>query len=143
MSKGVPRIEKDAHIVVTCVQDWPEDGVAVCPVMQQFPGPRTFCMTGCNFSVADVGGPAAIDIRVIDLARADGKNVRWNDVEKMCKTRGVKTVPISWTGPGIQAPAELLDKAPYVAFRLVARGPWMLVRRPIRGGSIPALNLED
>ncbi len=137
MAWGVPQIDRDADIVVACLQDWPDcEGSALHPIMEQIPGPRTYCFEGCNFSITDIGGPGKVDIRVMDLARKDKKNVRWTDVEKMCVNRGIEAVPISYRGPGIKAPGELLDSAPYVVWRLVARGPWMCVRRPVRAGSL-------
>lgn len=132
--KGIPAIDPKADIVVTCCQDWPE-GTDNAPQTAEFPGPRTFCLEGCTFVVADIGGPGVQDIRVLDIVREDTKNVRWRDVERLCMQQGVDHVPISYRGVGELAPSDLLDKAPFVAFRLEARGPWLVVRCPVRGGT--------
>jgi hypothetical protein len=126
MSRGIPSIHREAGIVVCCAQTWP--GYPGCPELVQLPGPRTYCFDGCTFAVTDLGGEGKVLLGVLDLARADGKAVKWRDVEKACSLRVIKPVPIAWRGPGREAPGDLLDSAPYVAFRLMDRGPWMLVR---------------
>lgn len=78
------------------------------------------------FWVNGEGDEARVTRRVMDIARADGRAIRWWQVREWCRANGMNELGPSYDGPADSIPLEMVA-------RHEQEGHTMLVRRSDRG----------
>lgn len=126
----------DDRILVTVVDTWPEGKVDMIDAPRWFLGGREGLVGRWNFG-------DKLGWRVMDLARDDGKAVKWNHFVNLCRTEGWNHLPIYYDGAGCDAPGSLLDKGEVVAIRRFSKGPWIVIKSPALTLDRTAFHMRD